>query len=136
MRTCLRVLAFALALSVGACTEQPSPTSSDSALLALHSELASVRQQLRTVTARLDSLEANKTRTTATSRRRAGRAAMPAIAPLGAEPAPTRPTTIYSLSTRRTTTRGQLELIRGPRGGCYYIRRSGEKGYVDRSLCD
>ncbi|HEY8560134.1 MAG TPA: thermonuclease family protein [Pyrinomonadaceae bacterium] len=26
--------------------------------------------------------------------------------------------------------------IRGPRGGCYYINGSGNKTYVDRSLCD
>lgn len=25
--------------------------------------------------------------------------------------------------------------IRGPRGGCYYINRNGNKTYVDRSLC-
>lgn len=27
-------------------------------------------------------------------------------------------------------------LIRGPRGGCYYISSSGSKVYVDRSLCN
>lgn len=27
------------------------------------------------------------------------------------------------------------KLIRGPRGGCYYINRNGNKTYVDRSLC-
>lgn len=26
-------------------------------------------------------------------------------------------------------------LIRGPRGGCYYINRNGNKTYVDRSMC-
>lgn len=25
--------------------------------------------------------------------------------------------------------------IRGPRGGCYYLNRNGNKTYVDRSLC-
>lgn len=25
--------------------------------------------------------------------------------------------------------------IRGPRGGCYYINRNGNRTYVDRSLC-
>ena len=25
---------------------------------------------------------------------------------------------------------------RGPRGGCYYVNSSGNKTYVDRSLCD
>lgn len=27
------------------------------------------------------------------------------------------------------------KLIRGKRGGCYYINRNGNKTYVDRSLC-
>lgn len=27
-------------------------------------------------------------------------------------------------------------LIRGPRGGCYYINRSGNKTYVSRSVCN
>ncbi len=27
------------------------------------------------------------------------------------------------------------KLIRGRRGGCYYINRNGNKTYVDRSLC-
>lgn len=26
-------------------------------------------------------------------------------------------------------------LIRGPRGGCYYINRNGKKTYVPRNLC-
>lgn len=26
--------------------------------------------------------------------------------------------------------------IRGPRGGCYYINRNGNKTYVSRSLCN
>lgn len=29
-----------------------------------------------------------------------------------------------------------IRLIRGPKGGCYYIGPSGQKIYVDRSLCD
>ncbi len=28
------------------------------------------------------------------------------------------------------------QYIRGPRGGCYYISSSGNKVYVDRSLCN
>lgn len=28
------------------------------------------------------------------------------------------------------------QYIRGPRGGCYYINRNGNKTYVDRSLCN
>lgn len=27
------------------------------------------------------------------------------------------------------------EYITGPRGGCYYINRNGNKTYVDRSMC-
>lgn len=30
---------------------------------------------------------------------------------------------------------GGRTLIRGPRGGCYYINRNGNKTYVDRSFC-
>lgn len=29
----------------------------------------------------------------------------------------------------------QRRYIRGPRGGCYYINRNGNRTYVDRSLC-
>lgn len=28
------------------------------------------------------------------------------------------------------------QYIRGPKGGCYYINRNGNKSYVDRSLCN
>ena len=30
----------------------------------------------------------------------------------------------------------QREYIRGPRGGCYYINKNGNKTYVDHSYCD
>jgi hypothetical protein len=30
----------------------------------------------------------------------------------------------------------QAQYIRGPRGGCYTLTRSGNKRYVDRSMCD
>lgn len=29
----------------------------------------------------------------------------------------------------------QRKLIRGPKGGCYYINKNGNKTYVDRSRC-
>lgn len=29
----------------------------------------------------------------------------------------------------------QRRYIRGPRGGCYYINRNGNRTYVDRSMC-
>lgn len=35
---------------------------------------------------------------------------------------------------RRSAVRSSY--IRGPRGGCYYINRNGNKTYVDRSLCN
>lgn len=36
-------------------------------------------------------------------------------------------------NSRRSSARN---LIRGPRGGCYYINENGNKVYVDRSLCN
>lgn len=36
---------------------------------------------------------------------------------------------------RYNPSRGRI-YIRGPRGGCYYINGSGNKTYVDRSMCD
>ena len=36
-------------------------------------------------------------------------------------------------AAKKTSTR---TYIRGPRGGCYYINSSGNKTYVDRSLCN
>lgn len=35
-----------------------------------------------------------------------------------------------------TPTKNERRYIRGPRGGCYYINKNGNKTYVDRSLCD
>lgn len=35
-----------------------------------------------------------------------------------------------------SATVSRRDLIRGPRGGCYYINRNGNKTYVDRSLCN
>lgn len=37
-------------------------------------------------------------------------------------------------TVRQPTSTGNY--IRGPRGGCYYINRNGNKTYVDRSLCN
>lgn len=36
-------------------------------------------------------------------------------------------------ASRRVQSSGRY--IRGPRGGCYYINRNGNKTYVDRSMC-
>jgi hypothetical protein len=30
----------------------------------------------------------------------------------------------------------QAQYVRGPRGGCYTVTKSGTKRYVDRSMCD
>ncbi len=35
-----------------------------------------------------------------------------------------------------TTAQSHRRYIRGPRGGCYYINKNGNKTYVDRSLCN
>lgn len=58
-----------------------------------------------------------------------------------AEPVPAGPPVTYGYTdpapaapSRRPATRGGY--IRGPRGGCYYINRNGNKTYVDRSLCN
>lgn len=45
-----------------------------------------------------------------------------------------RPDGSSSTATPRGTR--QSGLIRGPRGGCYYINSRGNKTYVDRSLCN
>lgn len=46
-------------------------------------------------------------------------------------------TATYNLSIKRDdcgSYKGK-KLNRGPRGGCYYINKNGNKTYVDRSLC-
>jgi hypothetical protein len=43
---------------------------------------------------------------------------------------------IYNTSPQPRPSLPSRQLIRGPRGGCYYINESGNKVYVDRSLCD
>ncbi|MFD2598672.1 DUF3157 family protein [Sphingobacterium corticis] len=41
-----------------------------------------------------------------------------------------------SASSRSTSASSSKKYIRGPRGGCYYINRNGNKTYVDRSMCN
>lgn len=48
------------------------------------------------------------------------------VEPPDAEPSP----------ERRRSGSASRELHRGPRGGCYYYTGSGNKQYVDRSLCN
>jgi hypothetical protein len=51
------------------------------------------------------------------------------------EPIRIRPAETYSLPEPPRSTTSKI-LIRGPRGGCYYLNGSGSKVYVDRSLCN
>lgn len=37
---------------------------------------------------------------------------------------------------KQSTQTTQRTYYRGPRGGCYYVSASGNKVYVDRSVCD
>lgn len=59
------------------------------------------------------------------------------VAPKSASAAAPEPTTntpaAFLKTTKPAKTSGRH--IRGPRGGCYYINSSGNKTYVDRSLC-
>jgi hypothetical protein len=44
---------------------------------------------------------------------------------------------VYETTEKKeSNSSGTRTYIRGPRGGCYYISKSGSKVYVDRSLCD
>lgn len=71
---------------------------------------------------------------------------LPSPSPKGKKKEQTTPTpfrtSTYSLnSSSSSEPRGsygprQSGLIRGPRGGCYYINSRGNKTYVDRSLCN
>lgn len=51
-------------------------------------------------------------------------------------PPPVAPDNLYSQTMPPQTTTGRGGLIRGPRGGCYYINSRGKKTYVDRGLCN
>jgi hypothetical protein len=42
----------------------------------------------------------------------------------------------YDNSSRTRSSSNGRQLIRGSRGGCYYINANGNKVYVDRSLCN
>lgn len=52
-------------------------------------------------------------------------------------PAPERsaPARAVPLVSTPSRARSTGRYIRGPRGGCYYINRNGNKTYVDRSMC-
>lgn len=45
------------------------------------------------------------------------------------------PMQMYQAPTSNSNSRNN-RLIRGPRGGCYTLTKSGNKRYVDRSLCN
>lgn len=49
----------------------------------------------------------------------------------------TKTTTGKSTDGKKSSSTGKpsRSYVRGPRGGCYYINSSGNKTYVDRSLC-
>lgn len=53
----------------------------------------------------------------------------PVVLPLGGHTAFDAKATYEEVQARSRT------YIRGPRGGCYYINRNGNRTYVDRSLC-
>ncbi len=48
----------------------------------------------------------------------------------------TEPMQMYQTPSSQTANSRNNGLIRGPRGGCYTLTRSGNKRYVDRSLCN
>lgn len=60
-----------------------------------------------------------------TPQRTAPSTAMPLVG------APSRPR-----ATQPARSSSRSGYIRGPRGGCYYINRNGNKTYVDRSMCN
>lgn len=53
----------------------------------------------------------------------------PVVSPLSGNTAFDTKATYEEAQTRSRT------YIRGPRGGCYYINKNGNRTYVDRSLC-
>jgi hypothetical protein len=154
MRTCFRAMILAVTAGLAGCAGAPASPSPDSALLGVQSELASVREELRTLTMRMDSLTSARSRPAVAARRTRARAsarnggvpvrtfaAAPAdLPPATASPAYT-PTATSSpgYPRRELVSRSgaqRVSLTRGPRGGCYYISGAGRKQYVDRSLCD
>lgn len=48
----------------------------------------------------------------------------------------TTPSTVKPTNNNSSSVTSGRTYIRGPRGGCYYINRNGNKTYVDRSLCN
>src|SRR5690606_8410013 len=48
----------------------------------------------------------------------------------------TTPTVQPRKNNSSTSASSGRTYIRGPRGGCYYINRNGNKTYVDRSFCN
>lgn len=46
-----------------------------------------------------------------------------------------QPISTFAPEYRAVERSGRREYITGPRGGCYYINRNGNKTYVDRSMC-
>lgn len=56
--------------------------------------------------------------------------------PLSSAPPNIRQDSAYGTSPQPSHALPSRQLIRGPRGGCYYISESGNKVYVDRSLCN
>jgi hypothetical protein len=156
MRTAFRTLILAVVAGVAGCAEAPPAQvpSPDEALLAVQTELAAVREELRTLTVRMDSLTPARSRPALASRRTPPRtsvrsrgvpvrtfAGAPAYTPpASASPAYAPPaTTSPGYLPRELVSRSgaqRVALKRGPRGGCYYISSAGGKHYVDRSLCD
>jgi endonuclease YncB( thermonuclease family) len=79
---------------------------------------------------------------------KAGKASKTNTAPVAATPSPEKapaaasnqpPTATPKQTTdaadAKTTDASDKKYVRGPRGGCYYINKSGGKTYVDRNLC-
>ena len=61
-------------------------------------------------------------------------ALLPALSGAAPVPAPT-PAAVWAGPLAVGCGPRGVTLIRGPRGGCYYVTRGGSKEYVDRSCC-
>ena len=130
-------MTLALAICISGCTGATPETPSPDAFVAMQAELTGVREELRTMSARVDSIETN-----ASSRQNVGRQGQPrATVPRASsirrfsQPSYTAPT-FTSPVAQQVRTLANIGLIRGPRGGCYYISGSGRKKYVERSWCN